>query len=1427
MPDLLAVLRASQTITQKIEFKPLVITLLNVMLEQFAARLALLLRRRDGHWLVEAEGVAGRGARLLGLRVEDYPLPLPVNALAEAEAVRRWLSLERGADPGPTPYPGQTAPPGEAVCLPLPAGEQVEGWLYLELETLDEEQRAALELLAQSAGGALKNAAAHAALAASEARYREIVETQTELIYRFLPGGKLTFVNEAFCRFFGISRQAALATGLLPFVHPDDVEKVAGYLGSLREDSPANTIEHRVKLAKGEVRWLHWHNRAVFDGQGKIIEFQGVGRDVSLLKKMEQSLHESDDRLQRLIDLSFDAVVIYVDSQLAFVSPSAAKLYGSDDPQALRGRPVLDFIPPDDLAGVKQRLVELEQAKTSVSLREQRLIRLDGQEVMVEIAAVPITYNGQPAVQAVIRDITERKRAEEDLWKTAQRFSSLIENGNDVIAQLDQAQVFRYISQTSLRILGYKSRDLIGKTIFEMVHPADVACLSERLELAQNRAGERVPLEYRFRHYDGSWRTMEGTAQNLFNDKIIQGIIVNTRDITQRKAVEAEREKLLVEEQRQRILAQTLGEVFLALTAQTRPEAVLDEILFQARRVVSYTAADIALLEGETLIVARGHGYERFGPRDPVADFKQSLTKFRLEASLIETKQPLLIIDTRTTPGWVTVPETGWIRSMVAVPICLDDQVLGLLRLVSETPADFSEEDMQRLQPLADAAAIALNNARLIAQVRQELTERQQAEAKALEMNRKLLALQHAGATIAFSLDIQHILQTVTIEMINLIDASGCIIFAWDQDSGTASAVASYGLPKGREVKLEPFSIDDSPLIKQVLFSRRSQQLDVGQTETIDPAQAEFLKRLGAKTVLMLPMEYHDYVSGLVEVIDEKAQYEFSYEEMALAQFLANQAAGAIETARLYDKARQELEERRRAEAAFKASEENLRAIFDNSLQAFVLIDRQQRIRALNRAARVGIKLLMDQTVKEGMSLFEFVPEPELGRTRYFVDLVLNGSKPIAFERKLLLNRRDHWFEFHYDPVYAEDEQVIGVCFSTVDISERKKKEAEIAASEARLWSEMQALLGVTRALVSRPKLPDLLEFIVSEAQRMTMAEGARVLLLSQDGDTLEAARPGEVSPPPSVSQSLLAPMSLIKRALLLRKLQSSESATPDNLALYEFLQLPLTTRVLCSPLIIHGKRLGVLLVWRGNQPFSDSDQRVIGVFGDQVALGLENAYLHEYNRNLAIEQERHRLARNLHDSVTQTLYSIGLAADASLRLMSRNPVVDNEQILANIDHVHSLSKTALGEMREHLYHLHPTVLEKENLVNALEQHCHRLRELYDIGVEFASNLSQPLTIKQQDGLYFIAREALWNSIKYASASKIDLALLEENDLVTLEIQDNGVGFNIADKLHGQTIGLRTMHERTKLLRGQIILESEAGRGTHITVQISIETNER
>ena len=188
-------------------------------------------------------------------------------------------------------------------------------------------------------------------------------------------------------------------------------------------------------------------------------------------------------------------------------------------------------------------------------------------------------------------------------------------------------------------------------------------------------------------------------------------------DITERKQAEKERERLLAAEREQRLLAETLAEVTLAITSLISHEAVLDEILRQVQRIVPYSTANIALLEGETLRVARWRDYEALGGEELISSLVQTLDDLTVDLDAIQSRQPLVISDTFQEPRWVLFDGTAWIRSYLVVPVCLHDQVLGLLRLDSDTPGQFSAEDGERLQPLANVAAIALENARLFGEV--------------------------------------------------------------------------------------------------------------------------------------------------------------------------------------------------------------------------------------------------------------------------------------------------------------------------------------------------------------------------------------------------------------------------------------------------------------------------------------------------------------------------------------------------------------------------------------------------------------------------------------------------------------------------------------------------------------------------------------
>jgi PAS domain S-box-containing protein len=136
------------------------------------------------------------------------------------------------------------------------------------------------------------------ALRESEARYRAVVEGQTELICRFLPDGTLTFVNDAYCRYFGRRREELIGQSFVPFIPPEDQERVKKTIASLNRENPMTTHEHRVVSPGGEIRWHQWTNRAIFDEQGRLVEFQAVGRDTTERKQAEEALHQRTVELQ-------------------------------------------------------------------------------------------------------------------------------------------------------------------------------------------------------------------------------------------------------------------------------------------------------------------------------------------------------------------------------------------------------------------------------------------------------------------------------------------------------------------------------------------------------------------------------------------------------------------------------------------------------------------------------------------------------------------------------------------------------------------------------------------------------------------------------------------------------------------------------------------------------------------------------------------------------------------------------------------------------------------------------------------------------------------------------------------------------------------------------------------------------------------------
>ncbi len=133
---------------------------------------------------------------------------------------------------------------------------------------------------------------------ASEERYRSVVEDQTEFICRFKPDGTHNFVNEAYCRCFGVQKEDIIGKRFIPEIPEEDRELIRSHFAFLTQNNPNGTVEHRLILPGGSVHWHQWYDRAIFDEYGNLVDYQSVGHDITHRKTAEQDLVKLNDELQ-------------------------------------------------------------------------------------------------------------------------------------------------------------------------------------------------------------------------------------------------------------------------------------------------------------------------------------------------------------------------------------------------------------------------------------------------------------------------------------------------------------------------------------------------------------------------------------------------------------------------------------------------------------------------------------------------------------------------------------------------------------------------------------------------------------------------------------------------------------------------------------------------------------------------------------------------------------------------------------------------------------------------------------------------------------------------------------------------------------------------------------------------------------------------
>jgi PAS domain S-box-containing protein len=530
----------------------------------------------------------------------------------------------------------------------------------------------------------------------------------------------------------------------------------------------------------------------------------------------------------------------------------------------------------------------------------------------------------------------------------------------------------------------------------------------------------------------------------------------------------------------------------------------------------------------------------------------------------------------------------------------------------------------------------------------------------------------------------------------------------------------------------------------------------------------------------------------------------------------------------------QDIAQRKAAENALRESEQRNSAIISTLAEGIVFHDAKGVITLCNAAAERILGLSTDQllgrtsidprwrTIHEDGSPFPGETHPAMVtlRTGNTVSNVVMGIyKPDNTLTWISINT--------HALVSSENNQPYAVVVSFTDITDQKLMYELLEQRVAARTRELKAILEVSQIVSSNLELGPLLKIILEQLKQVIDYAGAGIAKL--DGDDFVIVEYLGLVP----REIMLGFRSSMHQETGYQKVaESKQPVIIDDIWSNEpWLNLlrNITNKDMLTkfrdihswmgiPLISHDQLIGILRLDHQERGYFNGSHASLGMaFANQAAIALENALVHEQVQRLAAFQERQRLARELHDSVSQALYGIALGARTAQLRMENEP----EKLAEPLDYILSLAEAGLSEMRALIFELRPESLQNEGLVVAITKQSDSLRARYKLEVMTDLGSEPDISLDRKEVLYRVTQEALQNIVRHSHATKVEVRLDQNDSYLVLEIRDNGMGFDTSREYPGH-LGLQSMLERVALIGGSFTAVSQPGTGTTISVSLPL-----
>jgi PAS domain S-box-containing protein len=512
-----------------------------------------------------------------------------------------------------------------------------------------------------------------------------------------------------------------------------------------------------------------------------------------------------------------------------------------------------------------------------------------------------------------------------------------------------------------------------------------------------------------------------------------------------------------------------------------------------------------------------------------------------------------------------------------------------------------------------------------------------------------------------------------------------------------------------------------------------------------------------------------------------------------------------------------DITERKRAEEALKQSEQLYRTVIEQAAENICLVDAEtKRILESNPAFQETLGYTEEEL--RHMTLYDIVAHDRASLDRN-MRRVRERKQYYLGERKY--RRKDGSLV----DVEASGGMILldgreSLCIVAHDITER-------ARVQELLEERVATLSGIAASLTLDLPVGDTLDVLAEGVVNASTAVASLVILTGEETDTLRPA--GSHGLPEGFTAGLQAAYSAgaqsptleafrRRRPMLVRDFRRFVLNHPLYAPIHHFVREAPWDTLYIVPLISRGRALGTINLYYLPEQEPGEDEKVfLGAVADQTAVAVENVRLFAGVRGKAALEERQRLARELHDSVSQALYGITLGTKTARTLLEKNP----DRVADPLDYVLSLAEAGQAEMRALIFELRPESLETEGLIAALEKQAAAIKARHEIEVDTVLCDEPEASLEAKEVVYRIAQEALHNTVKHARAANVQIKMECDSEWITLEVSDDGIGFDAQGDFPGH-LGLRSMRERALRLGGTLEVDSTSGKGTRICAQIPI-----